>query len=179
MSWKPYVFLGESVADRGKGKPCLVRLVAKRRWIPVFLTGSRGGLAVEVHRTFVALSPRRLGEFIMTARQRVIYVAPSLSLEVSSALINARDELGPEAVSVVLDVSEDVFRLGYGVVDALKMCHKHKIAIRHADGIRISFVVVDKEGFIFVLPPWRTQLILPSSQWWEASSSWGSRPSGL
>jgi hypothetical protein len=40
----------------------------------------------------------------MGARRRVIYAAPSLSLEVSSALINARDRLGPGMVSVVLDV---------------------------------------------------------------------------
>jgi hypothetical protein len=68
----------------------------------------------------------------MGARRRVIYAAPSVSLEVSSALINVGERLGAEMVSVVLDVSEDVFRLGYGVVDALNMLHERNIAVRHA-----------------------------------------------
>jgi len=89
----------------------------------------------------------------MGARRRVIYAAPSVSLEVSSALINVGERLGAGMVSVVLDVSEDVFRLGYGVVDALNMLHERNIAVRHADGLRISFVVVDDEGFIFAIPP--------------------------
>jgi hypothetical protein len=89
----------------------------------------------------------------MGARQRVIYVAPSVSLDVSSALINVSERLGIEVVSVVLDVSEEVFRLGYGVVDALNMLHERHIALRHTAGLRISFLVVDNEGFIFALPP--------------------------
>ena len=48
-------------------------------------------------------------------------------------------------VSVVLDVSEDVFRLGYGVVDALNLLLEKNVAVRHAEGLRISFVVVDDE----------------------------------
>jgi hypothetical protein len=108
---------------------------------------------VEQMRTFLTLPSERIGTLIMGARYRVIYAAPSVSLEVSSALINASERLGAEMVSVVLDVSEEVFRLGYGVVDALKMLCERKIAVRHADGLRISFVVVDDEGFIFAIPP--------------------------
>ncbi len=89
----------------------------------------------------------------MGASERVIYAAPSLSDQVSTALINASKRLGFEVVSVVLDVSEEVFRLGYGLIDALTMCREASIPIRHADGLRISFVVVDNAGFIFALPP--------------------------
>ena len=89
----------------------------------------------------------------MAASERVIYAAPSLSDQVSTALINASKRLGFEAVSVVLDVSEEVFRLGYGLIDALNMCREASIPIRHADGLRISFVVVDNAGYIFALPP--------------------------
>jgi hypothetical protein len=89
----------------------------------------------------------------MGARRRVIYAAPSLTLDVSSALINAAGRLGAGMVSVVLDVSEDVFRLGYGVIDALNLLHERNVAVRHAGGLRISFVVVDDDGFIFAIPP--------------------------
>jgi hypothetical protein len=105
------------------------------------------------YRTFIALSQKQIGALIMDARQRVIYAAPSLSLDVASALVNAEGQLGSGNVSVVLDVSEGVFRLGYGVVDALHMLREQNIAVRHADGLRISFVVVDNVGYIFALPP--------------------------
>jgi hypothetical protein len=41
-------------------------------------------------------------------------------------------------VSVVLDVSEDVFRLGYGVVDALNLLRERNVAVRHAEGLLIE-----------------------------------------
>jgi hypothetical protein len=102
--------------------------------------------AVAEHRTFLALPSHRLGALIMGARQRVIYAAPSVSLEVSSALINASQRLGTGMVSVVLDVSEEVFRLGYGVVDALNMLHERKITLRHNAGLRISFLIHERRG---------------------------------
>jgi hypothetical protein len=104
------------------------------------------------HRTFISLSPERLASIIMGARRRVVYAAPSVSLEVSSALINASERLGDGNVAIVLDVSEDVFRLGYGVIDALNLLHERNISVRHSEGLRISLLVVDDEGFIFCLP---------------------------
>jgi hypothetical protein len=88
----------------------------------------------------------------MGARRRVVYAAPSVSLEVSSALINASERLGAGNVAIVLDVSEDVFRLGYGVIDALNLLHERNISVRHSEGLRISLVIIDDEGFIFCQP---------------------------
>jgi len=68
---------------------------------------------VAQHRTFLSLPADRLGALIMGARRRVIYAAPSVSLEVSAALINVVNRLRAGMVSVVLDVSEDVFRLAH------------------------------------------------------------------
>jgi hypothetical protein len=39
------------------------------------------------------------------------------------------------------------------VVDALSMIREQNILVRHAEGLRISFIVVDDQGFIFALPP--------------------------
>jgi hypothetical protein len=99
------------------------------------------------------LTPKRLAKMIMGARRRAVYAAPSVSLDVATALINARDRLGVEAVAVVIDVNEGVLRLGYGVADALGTLREKKLPVRHAEGLRISFVVIDDEGFIFALPP--------------------------
>jgi hypothetical protein len=69
---------------------------------------------VAQHRTFLSLPADRLGAaLIMGARRRVIYAAPSVSLEVSAALINVVNRPRAGMVSVVLDVSEDVFRLAH------------------------------------------------------------------
>jgi hypothetical protein len=106
-----------------------------------------------VERIFVAMTPERLAKLIMGARRRVVYAAPSLSLSVASALINVHGSLGEEAVVIVIDADEAVLRLGYGVADALGLLREKKVTIRHAEGLRISFVVADDEGFIFVLPP--------------------------
>jgi hypothetical protein len=53
--------------------------------------------------------PKKLGALIMGARRRVIYAAPSLSFDVSLSLKKASGRLGAAMVSVVLDVSEEVF----------------------------------------------------------------------
>jgi hypothetical protein len=114
---------------------------------------NRGVTPMALDRTFVALTPERLAAMIMDARRRAVYAAPSLSLDVAAALINARDRLGAEAVAVVVDISEGTLRLGYGVVDALGMLRENKLPVRHAEGLRISFIAVDDEGFVFALPP--------------------------
>jgi hypothetical protein len=74
-------------------------------------------------------------------------------MDVATALINARDRLSSEAVAVVVDVSEGVLRVGYGVADALAMLREKELSVRHTEGLRISFIVADDEGFIFALPP--------------------------
>jgi hypothetical protein len=79
-------------------------------------------------RTFLAMTPKRLASAIMQARRRVVYAAPSLSLDVAAALVNVHGRL--DTVAVVVDASEGVFRLGYGVADALATLKEKRIAIR-------------------------------------------------
>jgi hypothetical protein len=104
-------------------------------------------------RTFLALTPKRVAAMIMNARRRAVYAAPGLTLEVAAALINAREGLGDDAVAVVVDVSEAVCRLGYGVVDALATFRERGLAVPHAPGLRVGFIVIDDEGFIFASTP--------------------------
>jgi hypothetical protein len=64
--------------------------------------------------------------------------------------IDACDQLGAATVSVLLEVSEEVCRLGYGVPD---LPREGSVTIRHAEGPSISFVIADKDLFIFPAPP--------------------------
>jgi hypothetical protein len=104
-------------------------------------------------RTFVTLTPDSLSKLVFGAKRRVIYAAPSLTPSVATALINARERLGADAVAIILDVSEGVLRLGYGVADAIAVLREKGAGIRDAPGLRISFIVIDDEGFVFALPP--------------------------
>ena len=90
---------------------------------------------MSVSRTFLALSQQQLASSIQTACRRVIYAAPGASLDVASALIQARDRLGDAAVVVLLDVSENAMRLGYGVVEAVTDLRSRGVPIRDAGGL--------------------------------------------
>jgi len=114
-------------------------------------------------RTFISLTPQRAADLIMRARRRAIYAAPSLSLEVAAALVNAHQSLGREAVTVVLDVSEQVFRLGYGLVEAVADLRTKGVAIRGAEGLRIAFLIADDEGYIFTQPPLLVEAARPGN----------------
>ncbi len=108
---------------------------------------------MDLERTFITLTPERLSKMIMDARWRVIYAAPSLTMDVATALIHSRDRLGAASVVIVLDVTEGVLRLGYGLADALSILKENNVSIRDARGLRISFIVVDDDGFVFALLP--------------------------
>ena len=108
---------------------------------------------MSVERTFISLTVQRAADLIKQAKRRVIYAAPGLSDDVGTALVQAHQQLGPDAVAVLLDVSETVFRLGYGVVEAVADLRSKGVTIRDAEGLRIAFLVADDEGYIFTQPP--------------------------
>jgi hypothetical protein len=85
---------------------------------------------MDLERTFITLTPERLSKVIMDARRRVIYAAPSLTMDVAAALIHSRDRLGAASVVIVLDVTEGVLRLGYGLADALSILKENNVSIR-------------------------------------------------
>jgi hypothetical protein len=86
---------------------------------------------------FMASPPRQIASIILDARRRVIYAAPSLSLDVASALINASLALGIGQVVVILDVREGIFQLGYGDFEALSLLRERGIHVCHAESLRI------------------------------------------
>lgn len=79
-------------------------------------------------------------------------MAPSISDAVASTLI-AKHTMLPKGIHVVLDYSEDVFRLGYGVSDAVRMLTDAGIQVGQQPGLRISCLIIDHKGWIFTLPP--------------------------
>jgi hypothetical protein len=110
---------------------------------------------------------------IRAARVKVVFLAPGITPDVSTALSVAWQSLGPEAVTVILDVDPEVVRLGYGTLEGLESIQQAAAklgqAVCHQPGVRICVVVADDQSLIFTPTP----LLV------EAGSTQPSRPNGV
>lgn len=107
------------------------------------------------------------------AIRRIVFMAPGIDEETADALAAAWRRLGPEAVTVMLDIDPEVARLGYGTLAGLELIQKaatdHEQAICHQPGIRICVLVADDTTLIFSPTP----LLI------EAGSKQPDRPNGV
>lgn len=105
----------------------------------------------------ISTTPDRLAELIAGARSRLVVLAPALPLRVAEAIRSRWLALGPDAVSVTLDVDPEVYRLGYGDFEALTLLEQtgrevHGLLQRHP-GVRIGVVVADQDVLIYAPVP--------------------------
>lgn len=98
---------------------------------------------------------------ISRARRRLVFVAPGVSTWLAEALVDRWRALGPLAVSVSLDVDEEVFRLGYGDIQAVRMLEdcaaQLGTTLNVQPGIRIGVVILDKDTLIYAPTPARIE----------------------
>jgi hypothetical protein len=84
-------------------------------------------------------------------------LAPALSSRVAEAITERWETLGAAAVSVVLDVDPEVYRLGYG--NACALTHLESVAARlgttlnRQPGIRIGLVISDNDTLVYSPTP--------------------------
>jgi hypothetical protein len=102
---------------------------------------------------FLNINPKYLADAIHSAHSKVIYVSPGLDDVIASALINTARRIGADNVSVLLDISENVLRYGYGTIGGITLLKENGIVIDEANGIRIGALVFDNEGLIFTPTP--------------------------
>ncbi|MFZ4767372.1 MAG: hypothetical protein ACOYMN_20655 [Roseimicrobium sp.] len=125
-------------------------------------------------RLFTVASNETLVAMINDAKERLVIVAPGLSREVASALVDriGKDH-GPRELSVTLDVDPEVCRLGYGDVESLDLLRpaleSRTRALQVQKGVRIGLVVSDSEILVYSPTP---QLI-------EAGSTSEEKPNAL
>jgi hypothetical protein len=98
---------------------------------------------------FVAMSDARMAELIRSARTRIAVALPSIRESAADALSEAVKRLGQDRVGVVLDCDEEVFRLGYGSLNALKRLRESGCVIRQSSGLRIGVLVCDYQAWAF------------------------------
>lgn len=100
---------------------------------------------------------QRLIEYIRSARHRLVYVAPGVSDEVATTLVDRWRALGRDAAQVVLDADAEVCRLGYGTINGLKRLQDEARNlggfIAEQPGVRIGLVIADERTLIYSPTP--------------------------
>jgi hypothetical protein len=98
---------------------------------------------------FRCLSSAAIAKLIGNARIRVCYVAPGIQDVVAMAvcsLIASNPEL---RISISVDFSEAVFRMGYGSLEALRRLKNNNIEVVNSPGLRAAALIVDDVGWVF------------------------------
>jgi hypothetical protein len=104
-------------------------------------------------QTFLSLKLADLASLTSGARKRIVYGAPGVDQNLAAALVNASKRLGEDFVTVLLDVAEDNCRVGYGECEGYLILIEKGVAVRSCPGLRIGFMLVDDDGYIFAMPP--------------------------
>lgn len=102
---------------------------------------------------FTTLNQQRMCEIINSAKQHIVLATPGISMPIAEALITARNRLGNNSVQVVLDVSAQVARLGYGSHDAVELLQKEGFTVRQQSGLRIGALICDEVGWSYASFP--------------------------
>jgi hypothetical protein len=95
-------------------------------------------------------------EFVRSARERLIFVAPAVSEIVANAISQRATLIGTSA-TVILDTDPEVYRLGYGEPDSLKLLEEaadgSHLILRRQPGLRLCIVIADDRTLIFAPTP--------------------------
>ena len=98
---------------------------------------------------FVAMSDTRMAYFISRSRDRVALATPGIGLKTADALVSAAKRIGHDRVFVVTDCDEEVFRLGYGDIEALSTLRESGQTVGQSSGLRIGVLVCDDRAWSF------------------------------
>jgi hypothetical protein len=105
-----------------------------------------------VERTFLSLKFGDMGGLANSARKRIVFGAPGIDQGLAAALVSAFKRLGEGGVTVLLDLAEDNCRVGYGECEGYSILVEAGVPVRASPGLRIGFLLVDDDGYIFAIP---------------------------
>ena len=98
---------------------------------------------------FQSLDTSAIAQCIRAAERSVCYAAPGIHTEVAKAIASTTVRLGPELITVCLDFDENVLRMGFGDLPAIKILKAAGLQIRSTTGLRTGLLIVDDQGYIF------------------------------
>jgi len=93
--------------------------------------------------------PLMLKEIISSAEERIYLSLPNIHIEFAKELIEANSKISD--IRIVIDVSENNFRNGYGDIDAIEKLRTNNIIIFESPKNRVSFIICDNKGY-FIFP---------------------------
>lgn len=106
--------------------------------------------------SFIPVNDAFLIQQLDAATERIVFLAPGISKAVAQAL-SAKWHFMKERVSVILDVSPEVCRLGYGDIEGLQLLQTVASEIGcilcHEPGVRIGLLIVDSRTLIYSPTP--------------------------
>jgi len=107
--------------------------------------------------TFIAVNDDVLIKYIHQAKERVIYIAPGISKSFAKEFCAVIDQIEELNITVILDSSDEVCRIGYGEFEGLQLLHNHSKArhftLRKQEGIRTGILIVDDEVLVWSPTP--------------------------
>jgi hypothetical protein len=121
-------------------------------------------------KTFCAVDDAALMGLIASARKRIVFVAPGLTLAVAKVLGDRFKEMdGALDITVVLDADEDVCRIGYGEVAALQALHKlaqkNGFWLKSQPGLRVGVLLADDQTLVWSPTPCSVEAPPASHPW--------------
>jgi len=102
---------------------------------------------------FGHLSSSSIAEIINKSEGPICYAAPGVHLGPAEAMAKAAARFGAGLITVWLDFDENVMRMGYGDIEAVKLLLNAGIEVQHAAGLRSALIVADGEGYTFSPTP--------------------------
>ena len=106
-----------------------------------------------MNRTFTTATDDKLIELIQSAVHRLIIVAPGLTTPVAEALGHCIGTLSAQSLTVILDTDPEVYRMGYGDMQALENIRRASsqelFELREQPGVRIGVIVSDHRAMVY------------------------------
>ena len=101
---------------------------------------------------FQTVTGATLSKHITAAKERVVFVAPGVTEDVSKALVAAHRRV---CVTAILDLNEDAYRIGFGDVAGLCHLRKHQstMRLRQRPGVRLGLLIADEVVIVWSPTP--------------------------
>jgi hypothetical protein len=123
--------------------------------------------------TFTSASDAQIITLVAQAKRRLVVIAPALSAKAAQAIATRMDDLPGLSLSIIIDADPEVYRMGYGEVEALEIIRsaaaKASFRLREQPGVRIGVIVSDDDTLVYS----------PVSQNIEAGSTTNDKPNAV
>lgn len=112
---------------------------------------------IESNRSITVANDDTLAALIRSATTRVVAMAPAFSKAIAEAIEERWSALGADAVTVIVDVDPEVYRLGFGALPALEQLESAAAnagtTLNRHNGIRIGLVIADDTTVVYSPTP--------------------------